>query len=124
MPITFTDLPYDLFIDHLFPFLPTSSLLALKRTCKLFAEAGSDSVFWKRRLQTDYNFPTSGDTARTNGFDVLYKGMRKPRVYMWGTSTFGRLGLDEELLDDSYGVPIPTELKFESRIVSLTSGGW
>ncbi|KAG8927718.1 hypothetical protein FRC03_000435 [Tulasnella sp. 419] len=124
MPASISDLPYELLVDQLLPLLPTPALLALTCTSKFFAEVCSDAVLWKRRLQLDFNFSSSGDTARTSGFKLIYKGMHKPKVYTWGESTWGRLGHDGDTLGEGDSIPYPIELKFDSRIVSLVSGGW
>ncbi|KAG8949696.1 hypothetical protein FRC03_000276 [Tulasnella sp. 419] len=124
MSPTLMGLPYDILMDQLLPILPVSALLAMTCTSKYFAKVCSDPVLWKRRLQSDFNFSASDDTARTTGFKMIYKGMHRPKVYMWGDTTKGRLGLDPESLDDSESIPLPTELRFNRKIVSMVSGGW
>ncbi|KAG8956463.1 hypothetical protein FRC03_010828 [Tulasnella sp. 419] len=124
MPPSLSDLPYDVLIDHLLPILPVQSLLSLTCTSKYFAGVCTNTLVWKRRLQSDFNFSASDETARVKGFKVIYEGLQKPKVYVWGESTRGRLGLDPESLDDSQSVPCPTELKLNARIISMVSGGW
>lgn len=79
-----TDLPVELLLDHVFPVLDLFSLLALAQTCKFFTTLCSDDTFWRLKLQRDYNFTANADTARENGWKVIYKGIRRPSVYTWG----------------------------------------
>ena len=38
----------------------------------------SDDTFWKRRLESDFNFSGAG-TARTSGWKFIYRGLFNPR---------------------------------------------
>ncbi|KAK7686291.1 hypothetical protein QCA50_010515 [Cerrena zonata] len=118
-----TDVPVEVFIDVLLPLLPVSSLLRLGCTNRFFYLLTSDEPFWHRKIQEDYNFPSS-DTARTTGWKFIYKRLANPKVYVWGEASHGRLGL--RLLTETLrnGVHAPTHLKIPGvRIVSLVAGG-
>lgn len=80
---TLDALPLELLIDSLLPWLELRDLLALARTCRFFALVCSDDTFWKRKTAEEYNFSGAG-SARTSGFKHLYRGLRKPRVFVWG----------------------------------------
>ena len=45
---------------------------------QLFSTICSDETFWKRRLESDFNF-TNAETARTSGWKFIYRGLFKPR---------------------------------------------
>ncbi|KNZ74628.1 SCF-associated factor 1 [Termitomyces sp. J132] len=99
-------------------------ILNLGCTSKFFAAVSSDDTFWQRRLQTDYNFSGAG-TARTSGWKLIYRGIFKPRVYVWGERSNGRLGLSEFPTTSMRAqVPFPVQLRIPGiRIVSLVAGG-
>lgn len=80
---TLDALPLELLIDSLLPWLELRDLLALARTSRFFALVCSDDTFWKRKTAEEYNFPGAA-SARTSGFKHLYRGLRKPRVFVWG----------------------------------------
>ncbi|KAK0501399.1 regulator of chromosome condensation 1/beta-lactamase-inhibitor protein II [Armillaria luteobubalina] len=118
-----TDLPVELFLDNLLPILPTSDLAHLAATCKFFALLASDSTFWKLKCQSDFNFSGAG-TARTSGWKFIYSRLFKPRVFVWGAPSQGRLGLSTLPKTSLRDVPFPTELKIPgARIVSLVAAG-
>lgn len=78
-----TDIPIEVFIDVLLPLLPVSDLLRLGCTSHFFYLITSDEPFWHRKIQEDYNFPSS-DTARTTGWKFIYRRLANPKVYVWG----------------------------------------
>lgn len=119
-----TDLPVELLLDHVFPVLDLFSLLALAQTCKFFTTLCSDDTFWRLKLQRDYNFTANADTARENGWKVIYKGIRRPSVYTWGVASQGRLGVKGLPKEYRSGVPFPIKVDIKARIVSLVAGGW
>ncbi|KAH7327674.1 regulator of chromosome condensation 1/beta-lactamase-inhibitor protein II [Rhizoctonia solani] len=126
--IQITDLPIELFIDHLLPCVPLQDLLSLSCTCKYFALVCGDDTFWKRKTGEEYNFEGTG-SARTSGFKHLYRGLRHPRVFVWGDGGNSRLALDKrkhEPHSRSYGpnVDYPIELDMQHRVVHLAAGGW
>lgn len=119
-----SDLPVEILQDNLFPFLPAKELLRLTCTNKSFAALCSDEAIWKRKLDADFNYTGAG-TARTSGYKVLYRGLHRPKVYVWGEKANGRLGIVDFPKRSVLGVPFPFQLKFPSntRIVSLAAGG-
>ncbi|EIN09593.1 RCC1/BLIP-II [Punctularia strigosozonata HHB-11173 SS5] len=114
------DLPVELLLDNLLPALTIPDLLSLSQTSRFFASLGDDDTLWKRKLAQDFNFTGQG-TARTSGWKFIYRGLRKPKVFVWGQNDNGRLGLPG--LHDR-DVPAPVELKIPgARIVALAAGG-
>lgn len=79
----FAELPVEVIIDNVLPYLPVSAIASLSATSKFFYLITSDETFWKRKLLTDYNF-SGNDTARTTGWRFIYKRLAKPKVYVWG----------------------------------------
>lgn len=75
-------LPVETLLDNLLPLLSIADVLSLTCTSKFFALLCNDDTSWKLRLQEDYNF--SIRNARDTGFKTIYKGIRKPSVYVWG----------------------------------------
>jgi SCF-associated factor 1 len=135
------DIPVEVFLDNLLPLAELRDVLSLGSTNKLFAAVCADETFWRRRCQTDFNF-TSRETARRSGWKNLYRGLRHPRIFVWGSvitlfrhfqavtrflcsaRANGRLGLKEFPSNLRQGIPYPTEVKIPgSRIVSLVAGG-
>ena len=91
------ELPVELFLDNLLPFVPVPDLLRL--TCcnkvsitisllevvlpsfnnpQLFAALCTDDMLWKRKISEDFNFFGQG-TARTSGWKFIYRGLFNPR---------------------------------------------
>jgi SCF-associated factor 1 len=77
------DIPVEVFLDNLLPWLTVYSLLSLGCTNRFFASLCADDTFWKRKLLSDFNFSGIG-TARTSGWKFIYKGLRNPRLFVWG----------------------------------------
>lgn len=77
------DVPVDVLLDNLLPSVPIPDLLHLASTNRFFSILCADDTFWKRKLQEDFNYTAEG-TARTSGWKVIYKGLSKPRIYVWG----------------------------------------
>ncbi|KIY53369.1 RCC1/BLIP-II protein [Fistulina hepatica ATCC 64428] len=118
-----TDIPIEVFLDHLLPQAPVSDVLRLACTCKFFAILCADDVLWKRRLLDDFNFSGAG-TARTSGWKFIYKGLSSPQVYVWGSYSNGRLGFPLKPKSLIPAVPFPVPLKFDGvRIVHVSAGG-
>ncbi|KAF8493190.1 RCC1/BLIP-II, partial [Russula emetica] len=116
------DIPVEVFLDNLLPLAELRDVLSLASTNKLFAAVCADETFWRRRCQADFNF-TSQETARQSGWKNLYRGLRHPRIFVWGQRANGRLGL-KDIPHNIRGVPYPIEVKIPgSRIVSLVAGG-
>ncbi|KIP10060.1 hypothetical protein PHLGIDRAFT_28732 [Phlebiopsis gigantea 11061_1 CR5-6] len=119
------DLPPEVFLDNLLPFLPVTDLQHLGATSKDFYKLTSDDLFWKRKIREDYNFPDSS-TARNTGWKFIYKRLANPKVYVWGDHSQRRLALNpRDLPNNVYGgVPHPMRLRIPgARIVSLVAGG-
>lgn len=76
-------LPAEVILDNLLTVLPLRDLFALAATSKYFYSLCYDDIFWKRRLIQDFNYPLAIN-ARTSGYRFLYRGMRRPKVYVWG----------------------------------------
>ena len=81
-----TDISINLFTDNILPFCEAKDILSLGCTNKFFALFATDA-FWRRKLAVDYNFTGSG-TARTSGWKFIYRGLRNPRVFVWGCVAF------------------------------------
>ncbi|KZT50510.1 RCC1/BLIP-II protein [Calocera cornea HHB12733] len=127
-----SSLPVEVLLDNLLDFLALADLAHLSATSRFFHALCNDDILWKRKLIEDFNYPRVLD-ARTSGYKLLYKGMKQPKVYAWGSVENGRLGLSAQEINRSVvrafgGVPQPVELEFFSQkgiqIVQLTAGGW
>ncbi|KZW01263.1 RCC1/BLIP-II protein [Exidia glandulosa HHB12029] len=118
-------LPVELLLDNVLPQLALRDLLALASTSKFFTILINDDTFWQRKLEAEYNF-TSRETARTTGWKAIYRGMRRPQVYVWGASSNGRLGRGPGHERDLVAAPVHPALKPKdgTGIVSLAAGGW
>ena len=77
------DVPIEVLIDKLLPLLSLKELCHLGTTNRFFLLVTSDEMLWKRRLEADYNFPSS-ETARTTGWKFIYRRLANPKVYVWG----------------------------------------
>lgn len=103
------DLPVELLLDNLLrarnvvraagnrlivsaALMDLRDLFALAATSKFYTILINDDTFWQRKLEAEYNF-TSRETARTNGWKAIYRGMRRPQVYVWGYVSRPRLHL-------------------------------
>ncbi|KAI0028891.1 RCC1/BLIP-II [Vararia minispora EC-137] len=123
MPSSLTDLPVELLLDNLLPIVPLSDLGNLAATNRTLAVVCADDTFWRRKCQIDFNF-TSSETARTSGWRTLYRGLFRPRIFVWGERANGRLGVESVPSQAGGGVPYPIEVKIPGRrIVSLVAGG-
>ncbi|KAF5336079.1 hypothetical protein D9611_006435 [Ephemerocybe angulata] len=123
--IPLMELPIEILQDNLFPFLPARDLLSLTCTSKFFLTLCTDDAVWKRKLLADFNYSGAG-TARISGWKVIYRGLHKPKVYVWGETANARMGVVDLPKSSVYGQPFPLQLKFPStstRIVSIAAGG-
>ncbi|KAG2132798.1 regulator of chromosome condensation 1/beta-lactamase-inhibitor protein II [Suillus clintonianus] len=120
-----SDLPVEVLLDNLLPWLAIPDLIHLGETDHFFARLCNDETFWKRKLEEDFNF-TDERTARISGWKRLYRGLRNPKTYVWGEPSKGRLGLKKIPKSTLHDVPSPAELQIKSgaRIVSLSAAGW
>ncbi|KAI0792170.1 RCC1/BLIP-II [Abortiporus biennis] len=122
---TISDIPVEVFLDNLLPYLSVPDLLRLGTTSHAFQRLTSDETFWHRKLQEDYNFSGS-ETARSTGWKFIYKRLANPEVYVWGEAANGRLGMPQLPRSSLHqaGVPFPVHLRIPGvRIVSLIAGG-
>ncbi|KAG9127297.1 hypothetical protein FRC07_014967 [Ceratobasidium sp. 392] len=125
---TISDLPIELLIDSLLPALVLRDLLALACTSKFFATVCADDTFWKRKTTWEYNF-SGAESARTSGFRHVYRGLRSPRVFVWGEQSHSRLALSKrkhpvDERNSHWDVDYPVELDLGRRVVHLAAGGW
>ncbi|TDL23958.1 RCC1/BLIP-II [Rickenella mellea] len=119
-----TEFPVELLLDNLLPVLRVRDLLSLGATNRFFAILCADDTFWKRKLEQDFNFSRSR-TARTSGWKFIYKGLSKPKVFVWGESDNGRLGLLRPPKAKVGRVPFPVLLEVPGRrIIDIVAGGW
>ncbi len=82
MPSLF-DIPVEVLLDNFLPVLDVKDLLSLGRTSKAFQAIITDDTFWKLKCDRDFNF-NGRKTARTTGWRIIYKGLSKPKSYVWG----------------------------------------
>ncbi|OAX43974.1 RCC1/BLIP-II protein [Rhizopogon vinicolor AM-OR11-026] len=122
--IVLSDLPVEVILDNLLPWLATPDLIHLGKTNRFFARLCNDDTFWKRKLQEDFNF-TDEKTARITGWKQIYRGLSNPKTFVWGEVSRGRLGLKNIPNSSIKDVPYPVELKIGSgaRIVTLSAAG-
>ncbi|KAN0088441.1 Regulator of chromosome condensation 1/beta-lactamase-inhibitor protein II [Tylopilus felleus] len=118
------DIPVEVLLDNVLPALPVADLLRLGATDHFFASLCNDDTFWKRKLQQDFNFSTEG-TARSTGWKFIYQGLSRPRTFVWGESSNGRLGRRQFPFSNIADVPFPVELRFDSgvSIVHIAAAG-
>jgi SCF-associated factor 1 len=77
------DIPVEVLLDNFLPFAQVRDVLSLGSTNKYFAAICADEAFWRRRCREDFNF-TGQETARQFGWKNLYKGLNRPKVFVWG----------------------------------------
>jgi SCF-associated factor 1 len=77
------DIPIEVLLDNLLPFAQVRDVLSLGSTNKSFAALCADETFWRRRCEEDFNF-TGQETARRSGWKNLYRGLNRPRIFVWG----------------------------------------
>ncbi|KAH7913836.1 regulator of chromosome condensation 1/beta-lactamase-inhibitor protein II [Hygrophoropsis aurantiaca] len=118
------EIPIEVLLDNFLPWLAIPDLLHLGSTNRFFTSLCNDETFWKRKLQADFNY-SDESTARISGWKLIYKGLSRPRSFVWGESSKGRLGLNKFPRSNIGDVPFPTELHIARgvRIVSLSAAG-
>ncbi|KAF8892149.1 regulator of chromosome condensation 1/beta-lactamase-inhibitor protein II [Infundibulicybe gibba] len=117
------EIPIEVLLDHLLLFLPTASLLRLASTNRSFANICADDTLWKKKLLIDFNF-SGKDSARTSGWKFIYRGLANPKVFVWGETSHGRLGVPKPPSASTRGLPFPIQLRIPgARIVSIVAGG-
>ena len=78
-----SDIPVEVLLDNFLPTLEVKDLLSLGSASKAFHEIVTDDTFWKLKCDRDFNF-NGKKTARTTGWKFIYKGLSKPKCYVWG----------------------------------------
>ncbi|KAF9482577.1 RCC1/BLIP-II [Pholiota conissans] len=122
-PLNLATLPIEVLIDNVLPFISVPDLSRLAQCNKLFSILCADETIWRHKVLEDFNFSGQG-TARTSGWKFIYRGLFKPRVFVWGEKANGRLGLPHVPKSVVPGVPYPIQLRFQGiRIVNLVAGG-
>ncbi|KIJ65618.1 hypothetical protein HYDPIDRAFT_110746 [Hydnomerulius pinastri MD-312] len=118
------DFPVEVLLDNFLPLLPVSDLLSLGSTNRFFVTLCNDDTFWKRKIKQDFNF-SDEDTARSSGWKFIYRGLSRPRTYVWGEKSKGRLGMQHFPRSTIPDVPFPVELRIApgARIVQLSAAG-
>ncbi|PWZ03556.1 RCC1/BLIP-II [Testicularia cyperi] len=132
------DLPFSIVVDNLLPLLDNRDLAALRLVSRHARELTDDEVLWKRKTMADFRFPAHA-TARVGGWRNLYRGLSRPKAYVWGDSGNGRLGLSARDIDLSVrrdvqvsgGIPYPYPLASlgasaatTGSLVEIVAGGW
>ncbi|KAF5327877.1 hypothetical protein D9619_003928 [Psilocybe cf. subviscida] len=116
-------LPVKTLLHDILPNLRPQDVVNLAQCNRFFAGLCNDNGLWKHLLKRDYNF-TGEDTARTSDWKLIYRGMYRPKVFVWGEVNHGRLGLEKIPSSTVYGVPYPVQLQMRGiRIVNLVAGG-
>ena len=92
------ELPYDVFVDCLVPFIPTRDLARLRQACKTLQQWVDGEFIWHKRIADDFNFPEHA-SARVAGWQELYRGLSSPKLFTWGESGSFRLGVDSFAMD-------------------------
>ncbi|KLO11054.1 RCC1/BLIP-II protein [Schizopora paradoxa] len=120
-----SDIPVEVLLDSFLPVLDVKDLINLGRTSKAFHEIVKDDFLWKLRCDRDFNF-NGEKTARTSGWMFIYKGLYKPKCYVWGNKSDGRLGIRNFPRVSAGDVPFPVLLDVpgSKRIVDIVAGGW
>ena len=100
---TIADLPVEVLTDFLLPILSNRDLVSLAAINKRFAAVCSDETVWKRKCKEEFNFD-GANTARHTDWKFIYRGLTKPKAYVWGDAGHA------SLLDD-YSVFVYSFLK-------------
>lgn len=91
------NLPDDVLIDSLLPFLPVEALEKLSLTNHHLHSLATSETLWRQKIKDDFHFGGEDlDLSQVSGgwSQRLWHGLRRPRVYVWGSSGNSRLGLD------------------------------
>ncbi|KAJ9124146.1 hypothetical protein QFC22_000943 [Naganishia vaughanmartiniae] len=115
----FADLPDDVIIHGILPHLDSVSIDNLGSLSKRLNVLTNDQAFWRRKIRLDFglNFNLLFDVDRPSfGFArSLWKGLRNPRVYVWGSTENHRSGIPQrsvhlQTFRTPPGVPYPVEI--------------
>ncbi|ORY90476.1 regulator of chromosome condensation 1/beta-lactamase-inhibitor protein II [Syncephalastrum racemosum] len=85
------NLPTDILLENICPYLDAPSLLELTRTCKTFQFLANDELLWRHLVLEDYNVPRDA-SYRHSGWKTLYSRLKDSVVYTWGENVDYRLG--------------------------------
>ncbi|KAJ9106186.1 hypothetical protein QFC21_001330 [Naganishia friedmannii] len=132
----FADLPDDVLIDGILPYLDSLSIDNLGGVSKRLNVLTKDQAFWRRKIRLDFglDFDLLFDVERPLfGFArSLWKGLRNPRVYVWGSTENHRSGIPQrsvhlQTFRTPPGVPYPVEItsvfkSTSSRVGTQLSG--
>ena len=77
------DLPVEVLIDNVLPAVDLADLGSLAAASKFMSVICADDTFWKRKCLEDFNF-SGGETARRSGWKLLYRGLFRPKIFVWG----------------------------------------
>ena len=77
------DLPVEVPIDNVLPAVDLADLGSLAAASKFMSVICADDTFWKRKCLEDFNF-SGGETARRSGWKLLYRGLFRPKIFVWG----------------------------------------
>ncbi|KAL1917599.1 uncharacterized protein VTP21DRAFT_3992 [Calcarisporiella thermophila] len=132
--VQITDLPEEILVDNIFAYLSNSSLAAAAQSCKFFARLIEDESIWKHKCLNEFNFPDLV-TFRQLGWRTLYRRLRHPRVYTWGSNDKERLGYKTppvhtrrypHYMHSSTPQYTPREVESlrDKGVVGLVAGGW
>ncbi|EIW85613.1 RCC1 BLIP-II [Coniophora puteana RWD-64-598 SS2] len=122
--IKITEVPVELILDYIPRLLPLPDFVHLALTSKFFASLLDDELLWKQFLEWDYNF-SDERTARVRGWKFLYKGMHRPKIFLWGESANCRLGnIKPDTRINGVSAPRPLKMPAGVTIVSLAAAGW
>lgn len=97
------NLPTDVLLENICPYLDAPSLLELTRTCKTFQFLGNDELLWRHLVLEDFNVPRDA-SYRHSGWKSLYARLKDSVVYTWGENIDHRLGHTQQTLSSPYRV--------------------
>lgn len=116
-PANLQVVPDDVLIDALLPHLTVGTIESLSQTNHRLHSVATSESFWRQKIKDDFHFRGEQlNLSKVSGgwSKRLWHGLRKPRVYVWGSSGNSRLGLergDPRLhVSSTRGVPFPAEI--------------
>lgn len=79
----FPDLPVELLLDLILPFISVVDCVSLCRTNKRFSSLLRDQALWKRQCLSSFSVPAS-ITSRVKDWKTLCKELRSSHLFVWG----------------------------------------
>lgn len=79
----FLDLPVELLLDLILPFLSVVDCVSLCRTSKRFSSLLTEQALWKRLCLSSFPVPAL-ITSRVKNWKNLCKELRSSHLYVWG----------------------------------------